>query len=147
MAEALQLKVHDIFEGKGDDGVPVTYQVAATIHLIGAVPGVNAEHARGSTAQIKAHDLCIVKIWNVTEPRKKIGAARDAGIDCLDFVHAAQKNDPAWLVKQVRFQWLAKRRRTGFPDVPSHIRDSMRRTALSDKLSRLRRKWPRHFAI
>jgi hypothetical protein len=103
MAEAIQLKVNDIFEGKCNDGVLIKYASATTIRLVGPVPGMNDEHARGATAQTKAHDLRIVKIWNLTEPRDEIGATRDAGVDCLGFVHVTQENDPAWLVKQVRF--------------------------------------------
>jgi hypothetical protein len=95
MAEAPKLKVHDIFEGKCDDGVPIKYPVAATIHLVRPVPGVNGEHARRSPMQTEAHDLRIVKAWNVTEPLEEIGAARDAGVDCLDFVHVPQESNPA----------------------------------------------------
>ena len=103
MAEAIQLKVDDIFEGKGNDGVLIKEQSAAIIRLVCDVPGMNDEHAWGSTAQTKAHDLRIVKIWNLTEPRDEIGATRDTGVDCLGFVHIPQKSDPAWLVKQVQF--------------------------------------------
>jgi hypothetical protein len=103
MAEAIQLKVNDIFEGKGYDGVLIKDEAAAIIRRVGYVPGMNDEHARGATAQAKAHDFRIVKIWNLTEPRDEIGATRDAGVDCLGFVHDPQENDPAWLVKHVRF--------------------------------------------
>ncbi|MGD0850837.1 hypothetical protein [Bradyrhizobium sp.] len=121
MAEAIQLKVDDIFERKGNDGVLIKYPVAAMTHLVRLVPGMNDEHARGPTAQIKAHDLRTMKTWNLTEPRDEIGAARDAGVDCLDFVHVPQENNPACLVKQVRFRWLAKRRQARFLDAPSQI--------------------------
>ena len=103
MAEAIQLKVDDIFEGKGNDGVLVKDEAAAIIRLVSEVPGMNDEHARRSTAQTKAHDFRIVKIWNLTEPRDEIGATRDTGVNCLGFVHVPQETNPAWLVKQVRF--------------------------------------------
>jgi hypothetical protein len=95
MAEALELKIHDIFEGKCDDCVLVENAVAAIVYLSRRVPGVNGKHARSSTMQAKAHDLRIVKIWNVTEPFEEIGAAWDAGVNCLDFVHVPQKSNPA----------------------------------------------------
>ena len=95
MAEALELKIHHVFKSKCDDSVLVENAVAAIIYLSRRVPGVNGEHARGSTMQTKAHDLRVVKIWNVTEPFEEIGAAWDAGVDCLDFVHVPQKNNPA----------------------------------------------------
>jgi hypothetical protein len=103
MAEATQLKIDDIFEGKGNDGVLIEDACAAMIRLVRSVPGMNDEHARGSTAQTKAYDLRIVKIWNLTQPRDEIGASGDAGVDCLGFVHAPQENNPAWPVKQVKF--------------------------------------------
>ena len=103
MAEAIQLKVDDIFEGNGNDSVLIKYASAAIIRLVGPVPCMNDEHARGSTAQTKAHDFRIVKIWNLTEPCDEIGATRDTGVNCLGFVHVAQETNPAWLVKQVRF--------------------------------------------
>ncbi len=103
MAEAIELKVDDIFEGKGNDGVLIKDETAAIIRLIGDVPGMNNQHARGSAAQAKTHDFRIVKIWYLTEPRDEIGATGDAGVDCLGFVHVPQKSDPAWPVKRVRF--------------------------------------------
>jgi hypothetical protein len=102
MAEAIQLKVNDIFEGKSNDRVLIKDASAAAIRLVRPVPGMNDEHARGSTAQAKAHDLRIVKIWNLTEPRDEIGAPGNAGVNCLSFVHGPQESNPAWLVKQVR---------------------------------------------
>ncbi len=103
MAEAIQLKVNDIFERKRNDGMFIKHPPAAIIHLVGDIPGMNDEHARGSTSQTEAYDLRIVKIWNLTEPCDEIGAAGDAGVDCLGFVHVPQENNPPWLVKQVRF--------------------------------------------
>ena len=103
MAEAIELKIDDIFEGKGNDRVLIEHETAAIICLGGDIPGMNDQHARGSAAQAKAHDFRIVKIWYLTEPRDEIGATRDAGVNCLGFVHVAQETNPAWLVKQVRF--------------------------------------------
>src|ERR1700753_1728176 len=120
MAEALKLKIHEIFEGKCDDSLLVENAVAAIVYLSCRVPGVNGEHARGSTMQTEAHDLRTVKIWNVTEPFDEIGAAGDAGVNFLDFVPVPQKSNPAELAKEVRFQWLAKRRRARFPDLQLH---------------------------
>ena len=102
MAEAIQLKVDDIFEGKGNDRVLIEHETAAIIRLGGDIPGMNDQHARGSAAQAKAHDVRIVKIRYLAEPRDEIGATRDAGVNCLGFVHAAQENNPAWPVKQVK---------------------------------------------
>ncbi len=103
MAEAIELKVNNIFEGEGNDGVLIEDEAAAIIRLGGDVPGMNDQHAWGPTAQTKTHDFRIVKIWYLTEPRDEIGATGDAGVNCLGLVHIAQKSDPAWLVKQVRF--------------------------------------------
>ena len=95
MAEAIQLKVNDIFEREGYDGVLIKHETAAIIGLGGDVPGMNDQHAWGSAAQAKTHDFRIVKIWYLTEPRDEIGATGDAGVDCLGFVHVPQKSDPA----------------------------------------------------
>ncbi len=101
MAEAIQLKVDDVFESKGNDGVLIEDEAAAIIRLGGNIPGMNNQHAGGSASQAKTHDFRIVKIWYLTEPRDEIGATGDAGVNCLGLVHIAQKSDPAWPVKQV----------------------------------------------
>jgi hypothetical protein len=99
MAEAVELKIQYVLKRKRHDGVLIENEIATIIYVLGRVPSVKAERARGSPVEAETDDLRIVKTGNASEPRDQIEATWDAGVDCLDFVHVRQESSAVRLVK------------------------------------------------
>lgn len=71
VAEAVQLQVHDIFEGEGDDCVLVKDAVSILINGIGANPAVYLQLADAGAIECEAQNFRVMKGRLLAEPRQQ----------------------------------------------------------------------------